>query len=124
GPGALPPAMPDLRYDANGVPFRRVTRKIDDAWTETPEIEPGDSLFLELVIEPTRSFRKQTVPFRIASKSLEAEDMPLVIHEATVEIRRRSWFSWFILPLFVVVGSAAVVIFMWAFLLTDLGFLG
>ena len=116
--------MPDLRYDANGLPYKQVTRKIDDTWTETPAIGPGDTLYLELVIEPTHPRKGQTLPFRIASKSLEAEEMPLVVHEATVDIRGRSWLSWLLLPLLVIAGSAAVVLFMLAFLLTDLGLIG
>ena len=124
GAGTLPPAMPDLRYDANGLPYKQVTRKIDDTWTETPAIGPGDTLYLELVIEPTHPRKGQTLPFRIASKSLEAEEMPLVVHEATVDIRGRSWLSWLLLPLLVIAGSAAVVLFMLAFLLTDLGWIG
>lgn len=119
--GALPPGMDDVRFDAAGVPFKRVTRKIDDVWIETPVVEPGDSLFLELVIEPTNPRRKARVPFRIASKSIEAEEKPLVIQEATVEMRGQSWLSWLLLPLLIVAGSAAVILFMLAFLLTDLG---
>jgi hypothetical protein len=122
--GTRPPAMPDLRYDADGVPFKRVTRKIDDAWTETPTVEPGDTLYLELVIEPTQPGKGKALPFRIASKSIEAEEMPLVIHEATVDIRARSWLSWLLLPLLVILASAAVVLFMLTFLLTDLGWIG
>lgn len=124
GMGARPPAMPDLRYDADGMPFKRVTRKIDDAWTETPAVEPGDTLYLELVIEPTTPGKGKALPFRIVSKSIEAEEMPLVIHEATVDIRARSWLSWLLLPLLIVLGSAAVVLFMLTFLLTDLGWIG
>ncbi len=124
GMGTRPPAMPDLRYDADGVPFKRVTRKIDDAWTETPTVEPGDTLYLELVIEPTQPGKGKALPFRIASKSIEAEEMPLVIHEATVDIRARSWLSWLLLPLLVILASAAVVLFMLTFLLTDLGWIG
>ena len=117
----LPPALDDVRFDAAGIPHKRVTRKIDDVWVETPPVEPGDSLFLELVLEPTHPRRKQSVPFRIASKSIEAEEKPLVIHEASVEMRGRSWLSWLLLPLLIVVGSAAIVFFMVAFLLNDLG---
>ena len=123
GVSSLPPAMPDLRYDANGVPFKRVTRKIDDTWTETPGVEPGDSLFLELVIEPNHPRRGQSYPFRIVSKSIDAEDQPLVIHEAVVEIRGRSWLSWLLAPVLIGAATAAFVLFMLAFLLTDLGLL-
>jgi len=119
--GTLPPGMDDVRFDAAGVPFKRVTRKIDDIWIETPVVEPGDSLFLELVIEPTNPRRKARVPFRIASKSIEAEEKPLVIQDATVEMRGQSWLSWLLLPLLIVAGSAAVILFMMAFLLTDMG---
>jgi len=116
--------MPDLRYDANGIPFKRVTRKIEDAWIETPSVEPGDTLYLELAIEPTHPRKGKALPFRIVSKSIEAEEMPLVIHEASVDIRGRSWLSWLLLPLLVIAGSAAVVFFMLTFLLTDLGWIG
>ena len=118
-----PPALDDVRFDAAGVPHKLVTRKISDVWTETPGVEPGDSLFLELVIEPTHPRRRQTLPFRIVSKSIEAEEQPLVIHEATVDIRGRSWLSWLLLPLLIVAGSAAIVLFMLAYLLNDFGLL-
>ena len=119
----LPPALDDVRFDASGIPHKRVTRKIDDVWVETPAIEPGDSLFLELVIEPTHPRRKQSIPFRIASKSIEAEEKPLVIHEATVEIWGLSWFSWLLLPLLIVAGGVGVILFMLTFLLNDFGLL-
>ncbi|MBI1298432.1 VWA domain-containing protein [bacterium] len=114
----------DLRTDANGVTYRRVVRHIpDSAWTETPEIAPGDTLSLELVIEPNRVGWTKSYPFQIRSVPVAESAGSPSLTEELVKIRGVSWLLWFFLPLLVVAVAAAIVLFMVGFLLAEFGFM-
>ncbi|MEZ4832361.1 MAG: VWA domain-containing protein [Caldilineaceae bacterium] len=114
----------DLRTDANGVTYRRVVRRdLNAAWTETPEVAPGDTLQLEMLIEPNRVGRTWAHPFQVRSLPVaESAGTPLIT-EGSAKIRGVSWLLWFFLPSLVVLVAAAVVLFMLAFLLAEFGLL-
>lgn len=114
----------NLRYDADGVAYRRVERlDLDATWTQTPEVSPGDVLLLELLIEPKRVGWTRIYPFQIRSVSLaDAAGTPLITDDE-VKIRGVSWLLWFVLPMLVVVTATFVVLYMVAFLLSEFGLL-
>lgn len=116
------PADPNLRYGSDGVLYKRVVRRVADSnWTETPGVEPGDTLQLELVIEPKGARRTRTYNFRISSKAVAEPGTPLHVEEASVKIRGVSWFYWLILPVLIVLATAALILFMVYYLLLDFG---
>ncbi len=112
----------DLRYDANGAVYRRVVRHDpNSAWTETPEIAPGDALLLELLLEPKRVGRTRTHSFQIRSLPVaESAGTPLIT-DGAAKIRGISWFLWLLMPTLVIVITAAIVLFMLLFLLAEFG---
>jgi VWFA-related protein len=63
------------------------------AWSQTPAVEPGESLMVDLEIDPLQPHRSQYYPFAVLSRSVEQQDAPLVIEEAGVQIVRPSWFD-------------------------------
>ncbi len=115
--------LPDgVRYDGNGVAYRPVMRRLPDTeWTETTEIEPGEMLSLELVIEPKHSSRTREYPFRITSKPMTPTEHAPRLDEATVKVRGVSWVYWLLLPTLIVLAGSLIVLFMLSYLLVDLG---
>ncbi|MBX2997507.1 MAG: VWA domain-containing protein [Caldilineaceae bacterium] len=113
---------PNLRYGSDGVIYKRVVRRVADSnWTETPEVEAGDTLQLELVIIPKKAQRTRTYNFRVSSKAVAEPGTPLQVEEASIKIRGVSWLYWLILPLLTILATAAIVLFMIYFLLLDFG---
>lgn len=124
--GATEPGLastdPNLRYGSDGVIYKRVVRRVVDSnWTETPDVEAGDALQLELVIIPKKARRTRTYHFRISSKAVAEPGTPLRVEEASVKIRGVSWIYWLILPVLTVLTTAAIVLFMIYYLLLDFG---
>jgi hypothetical protein len=112
----------ETRYGNDGVLYKKVVRHVDDsAWTETPEVEAGDTLLLEMVIEPKQSHRTRTYAFRISSKALAEPDTPLRVEEMSVKIRSVSWVNWLLIPALVILTTLAVILFMISYLLVDFG---
>jgi hypothetical protein len=113
---------PNLRYGSDGIIYKRVVRRVVDSnWTETPEVEAGDTLQLELVIIPKKARRTRTYHFRISSKAVAEPGTPLHVEEASVKIRGVSWFYWLILPVLTILATVAIVLFMIYYLLLDFG---
>ncbi len=70
-----------------------VTRTIVDAWAQTPFVEPGETLTVDLLIDPIERPRKtQHYPIVVTSRSIEQADAPLVVEEGSVQIEGVSWF--------------------------------
>jgi hypothetical protein len=112
----------ETRYGNDGVLYKKVVRHVyDSAWTETPEVEAGDTLLLEMVIEPKQSHRTRTYAFRISSKALAEPDTPLRVEEMSVKIRSVSWVNWLLIPALVILATLVVILFMISYLLVDFG---
>ena len=70
---------------------------IPNGWSETPPIEPGDKLLVEMLIVPEQPFKKQSYDITVTSKSME-ETRPSAFEEkAEVQIRGLFW-PWRYLP--------------------------
>ncbi|MBN1140146.1 MAG: hypothetical protein JXM73_26485 [Anaerolineae bacterium] len=80
-----------------------------EAWAQTPSVEPGGVLMVDLQIRPIQSALRgsnQVYPFTILSRTAELRDpsqAPVVITEATVQFAGTSWFLRF-LPYFVILA--------------------
>jgi hypothetical protein len=111
-----------LRYGDDGRIYKKVVHRMQDSnWTETPEVEAGDTLHLELVIAPKQARRTHTYDFRISSKAMAEPGTPLHVEEAGVKILGLSLLNWLVIPVVVTVAAAAVVLFMIHYLLVDFG---
>jgi hypothetical protein len=112
----------ETRYGSDGRPYKKVIRYVEDSpWTETPEVEAGDTLLLEIVIEPRHALRTRTCAFRLSSKALAEPSTPLHTEERSVTIRGVSWVNWLLMPALVILGTLALILFMTLYLLVDFG---
>jgi len=53
-------------------------------WMQTPFVEAGDTLAIDLLISPTDPYQTAYFPFTVTSRSLEAPDAPLIVEEGSV----------------------------------------
>jgi len=64
-------------------------------WSQTAFVEPGQSLRVELLVDPVRPYRAQQRTFRVSSRSAEQVDAPVVVDEQYLLIfgvsRFRRW---------------------------------
>jgi hypothetical protein len=104
-----------------GGGVKPVVRPIPDSWTETPPIDPGDLLVLELLVEPARPGCTLHHTFQLQSKPVEEEGAMPLAGEFKVDIAGASWFSRFVVPILIFAGAIAVAVFLLAYLLADLG---
>lgn len=77
------------------------------AWAQTPFVEPGETLTVDLRIDPARPYHTQHYPFTVLSRSVEQEDAPLVVEETGVQIVRPSWLRRYY-PFLIVLAVMAV----------------
>jgi hypothetical protein len=55
-------------------------------WVQTPFVEAGDTLAIDLFISPTDPYQTAYYPFTVTSRSLDAPDAPLIAEERSVHI--------------------------------------
>jgi hypothetical protein len=87
----------------------------------TPPIEPGETLLVDLQIDPVKPYKHQHYPFRVTARSLESEAAPLIVEEGSISIQGLSWIRRFWLPVLVVILGVGVVSALVLFLLNNLG---
>lgn len=92
-----------------------------EPWVETPAIEPGRSLKLELLVKPARPRSSQVYSFAVVSRSVELEDAPEITEEWSGQITGLSGFRRYH-PYFLIVAMAVFMILL-AFWLANLGVL-
>ncbi len=95
-----------------------------DTWVQTPSVEPGETLVVDLLVDPIiRPRQAQQYPITVISQSVEQEDAPLVIGEGNVQIEVVSWFHR-LLPFLVLVAVITIQVLLIGFLLRITGVLG
>lgn len=99
-----------------------VSPKVVSTWVQTPFVEPGETLAVDLFIRPVKSRQDEFYPFKVLSRSVEQEEAPLVIEEGSVQIAGASRFRRYSPYLLILV--IAVVILFFAFFLASAGVLG
>jgi len=102
---------------------RSVTHTVVDAWARTPFVEPGETLAIDLLIDPIkRSSQTEHYPVTVTSKSVEQEDAPPVIEEGDIQIAGVSWFR-HLLPSFIFVAVIVIEALLLWLLLNSMGLL-
>jgi len=104
GPAAEPPA--------SGPEF---------AWAQTPSVQPGESLAIELLVRSALPARNQAYTCQVISRSADQAAAPLVAKESAVQIRGGFWARRF-LP-YVLVGAATVTLLIVIYWLASAGVL-
>ncbi len=104
----MPPEVIVSPEQARGkyrTPPAAIPPSIVDVWTQTPVMNPGETLAMDLLITPIkRPPQSRFYAFTVTSKSVKPENAPLSVEEGSVRIARVSWF-YHLLPflLFVVI---------------------
>jgi hypothetical protein len=100
-PGVQPQAAP-------------VVYSSEPGWAQTPYVQPGESLDLELTVAAGRASKTQEYSFNVISRAVEQEAAPLVSKEGSIQIRGVPWFLR-VLPYLAILALAivAVVLAFW-----------
>ena len=99
--------------------------RLELPWTQTPSVEPGGVLMVDLQIRPARSSLRgaaQVHPFTVLSRPAELQDagqVPVVTTETTVQFAGTSWFVR-LLPYFVILAITFCLLAL-TFLLAGMG---
>ncbi len=65
-----------------------------NVWSQTPYIEPGHTLTVELQVERSGFFQgSQPLPVKILSRSIEIEDAPLLVEEVVLQTKGGSFIT-------------------------------
>ncbi len=63
---------------------REVGSAVIEIWAQTPFVEPGQKMHVDLHIQPTNPYQTRHYPYVIKSRSLEYKEAPVVAEEETV----------------------------------------
>lgn len=116
---AVEPAEGQVVAGATVVPARQT---VVETWAETPFLEPGETMKVDLVMDPVRPHQSQDCSFSVISRGMEQKDAPPVVEEGKVQIVGVSWFRLYLPPIaFGVVSTMAILVI--ASLMTQAGLL-
>jgi VWFA-related protein len=110
--------------EREAVPATTVTRigqPTVEAWSQTPFVEPGETLTVALLIDPLKPHRTQDCSFQVVSRGIEQKDAPPVVKEGSIHIEGISWFRLYLPALAFGIVSAAAILSI-VFLLANAGF--
>jgi hypothetical protein len=117
---ALPPtAQPERRITS----VAQVAHSIVEHWAQTPCVEPGEVLTVDLLIDPVRPHQTQRCSFKVISRAAEQKDAPLVMEDGSIQIAGISWFRLY-LPALIFGAVTAIAILSIVFLMINSGLLG
>jgi hypothetical protein len=128
---AQPPAAATASEAALPVPGRHRAGREQQAetavqadghiWVQTPFVQPGETLAIDLLIKAVTSDKSRHRLFRVFSCSVEQENGPLVVEECSVQIGGGFWTRRY-LP-YLIIAAAAIAILLLAFWLGSTGVL-
>jgi hypothetical protein len=88
-----------------------ISPKVVSNWLQTPLVEPGATLTIDLFIYPVKSRQDGFYPFQVLSRSVEQEEAPLVVEEGSLQIPGASRFRRYS-PYLLILAIAAVILFL------------
>lgn len=74
-------------------------------WVQTPFVEPGDSLKLDLLITPDKPFKNKSYDFTLSSAAIDQTETP-VDEQGTAKIKAVFWLWRFLLILIILLVTA------------------
>lgn len=101
-PPPPPQPQPQPQPGAPVQPAANGRQTPGEVWAETPVIDPGSALTVELIIDPANPYEKQEYTFTVNSRSAEQPEATLVSEQGTVQMVGIPWFKRFF-PVFVAV---------------------
>jgi hypothetical protein len=88
---------------------------------QTPFIEPGETLAVDLLIEPVKPFDAQYYPFTINSSSLEQTEREPVVEQGSVQIQGLAWYRRYLLPILATIIGTGIIFSIGLFLMIYVG---
>jgi hypothetical protein len=89
-------------------------------WSQTPMVEPGQTLAVTLTLRPVKSRQTQQYFFRVISQAVDAEGVAPIIEQGNVQLKGLSILRR-LLPFFVIMGTIVVVLGLIVLLLLNFG---
>ena len=123
-----PQAGPQPQAGGQAVPQPQVGRQqaaaseavvLSDA--QTPFIEPGETLAVDLLIDPVKPFDAQYYPFTINSISLEQTEREPVVEQGSVRIQGLAWYRRYLLPILATIIGTGIIFSIGLFLMIYVG---
>jgi VWFA-related protein len=90
-------------------------------WAETPPVEPGETLAVDLLIDPLKPYQAQDYSFKVLSKAVGQEGVPPVIESGSVQVKGVSWFRHLLPYLIFTVVMITIVVLAVALVLSLMG---
>lgn len=116
---AAPTYAPAPSVAAPAAPEARAVHMDVQRWAETPNVEPGETLWINVLIDPLRlPARTQHYAFRVLSRMVEAENAVPVMETGSVEIKGVAWF--YRHPVVTILMMAALAVLLLVFLWSNL----
>ena len=97
-----PPAKNNPPAAAGRVPAAAVSRASVRSGAETPFVEPGRSLVVEVVIDPVKPFLAQVRTFSLGSRSIEQGQAPALVEEGRIDLPGLAWWRRYLPRLLVI----------------------
>ncbi len=120
GVGARPTPTGVTRPTAASAPSTTAKTHVTQQWSQTPPVEPGQSLLVALTLRPLSSKDTQEYFFRVISQAIDAEGAPPQTEQANAEIKGLSlWqrlkpyvilFVTFAVAVILLIALAAIVV--------------
>ena len=83
-------------------------------WSQTPFVEPGEAVTVELLVDPVRPYLAQQRTFRVLSRSTAQEDAPMTVDEQYLLITGVPWFRrWAPFALLYAAAAAVSLVVFW-----------
>lgn len=76
---------------------------------ETPWVEPGETLLINVIIAPRRPYRKEACNFTLTSQAIDQPDAPAVSEQGVVEIKGVFWLWRFLWPAALILAMAGLI---------------
>jgi len=92
---------------------RKVEQEFAHTWRQTPVVEPGETLTVDLIIRSVRRTRNRQHDFRVFSRSIDDPSAPLTVDNQRIRILGVRWWRWvwpFVL-VFIVASGVLIVVF-------------
>jgi hypothetical protein len=90
------------------APGEQAFQTLTETWLETPLVEPGETLPIDLLVVPVHSNHSQRYTFKVMSRVLDAPDSRWLSEEALVQIPGISWLRQILPYLLFTVVTAGV----------------
>jgi hypothetical protein len=100
--------QPVVSFRQEAITPATASQTIEQGWVETPFVEPGGTLVIDLSIDADNPYRSQTYPFVVESWALEQREDSLIVEESSVPIVKPTFLQRYSPFMVTVIVAAAI----------------